>query len=291
MTVSNTQLEQSSAVNRASHQYCYCKDNTLIFSGATCSASNRHFPMCAKQGDTSAISSETPVTHASVETLSSVPPEAADPTVAITGTDQTLHQILRLRWDADGNEEEDEECTIPIARLRRHCSSETARSLRLRFGKSADVARPVSTSVLWGKDVFSSASANATPSFEYKEIMGDDEQSSPAPSSSSSQTAASQLMGVLKSHGIALVRGVPTNMAGTEALGRKIGGHLMGTYYGKESWSVSTETVDADYSCRDAAYTSKPIALHTDCCFLAEPPGMQVKQNAAVSRWYRQGFQ
>lgn len=65
--------------------------------------------------------------------------------------------------------------------------------------------------------------------------MGNDEQSSPASSSSSSQTAVSQLMGVLKSHGIALVRGAPTNVTGTEALGLKIGGHLMGTYYGKES--------------------------------------------------------
>ena len=205
-----------------------------------------------------------------------MPSSAADPSM---GAVKTPQQVLRLRWNADGNEEEDEECTVPIARLRQHCSSETARSLRRRFGTSTDVAHPNSTPVLWGEGVFSSATGKSPPSFEYKDIMEDDQQPLPASSSSSSQTAASRLLGVLKSHGIALVRGSPANVAGTEALGRKIGGHLMGTYYGKESWSVSTETVDTDYSCRDAAYTTKAIGLHTDCVFLAEPPGIQVKQN------------
>lgn len=214
-------------------------------------------PCTRVQFDTFKIPSDTKVTHASVQTMPAAPSSAAD-------TDAQPQQVLQVRWDADGNEEEDEACTVPIARLRQHCSSETARSLRQKFGTTTDVVNPDPTSVLWGHDVFSPTIANNPLCFDYKAVMAD-------------ETSVSQLVGVLKSHGIARVRGAPTDVAGTEALGLKLGGHLMGTYYGKNSWTVSTETVDTDYSSRDAAYTTKAIALHTDCCFLAEPPGMQVK--------------
>lgn len=113
--------------------------------------------------------------------------------------------------------------------------------------------------------------------------MEDDKQASPAASSSSSspcsfQTTASKLRGVLKSHGIALVRGVPTDSAATEALGLKLAGYIMGTMLGKTVWGISTEAVDSGALVNDSAYTTGGLPLHTDHSFVSEPPGLQVRQ-------------
>lgn len=228
-------------------------------------------PRVQHQFDTFKIPGDTKATHASVQ----MTPASTSPTVDSNDQPQ---EVLVLGWDVDGNEEEDESCMVPITRLRQNCTSETARNLRQKFGTTTDVVNPATTPVLWGKYVFSSDTGNNPPCFQYGAIMANEQEPSLTSSSRSSfQTVASELIGVLKTHGIARVRGAPTGVAGTEALGLKLGGHLMGTYYGKNSWTVSTETVDTDYSSRDAAYTTKAIALHTDCVFLSEPPGMQVK--------------
>ena len=107
--------------------------------------------------------------------------------------------------------------------------------------------------------------------------MEDDQQSHLSSSSSSSQTAATQLRGRLKTHGIALVRGVPADPAATEALGLKLAGHLMSTMMGNAVSGISTETVHADSLFRDSAYTNGGLSLHTDHSFVSEPPGLQVK--------------
>lgn len=245
------------------------------------------YPCVWKQLDTFKIPNDTPVTHVSVETIASAPSSAAiDP--SLDATSNKPQQVLRLTWDADGNDEEDEACTVPIQRLRQHCSSETARSLRQKFGTSTEVAKPDPTPVLWGKGVFSSGTGNRYPHFEYKHVMEDDQQPSPASSSSSTLTAANRLIGRLKSHGIVLVKGVPTDVAGTETLRLKLGKHLMGTSSGKDGWSVATGAEETDYALIDTAYTRKSLGLHTDCVFLSEPPGLEVKikRNAGRYRWH-----
>lgn len=106
--------------------------------------------------------------------------------------------------------------------------------------------------------------------------MEDDEQSPTLSSPSSSQTAAAHLRGVLKSHGIALVRGVPTDSAETEALGRKVGGRVMSTIFGEAVWVVSTEMIDPDSEFRDVVYAAGGLQLHTDQSYMSEPPKLQV---------------
>ena len=83
-------------------------------------------------------------------------------------------------------------------------------------------------------------------------------------------------MDFVRSHGIALVRGVPTTEAGTEALALKVGGHLRSTLYGPGMWATSAEAAAGEEGFRDSAYSSDALALHTDCGYLADPPGIQV---------------
>lgn len=215
---------------------------------------------------------DTRVKHASVETL---PPSAAD---ANSGASEPPRQVLLLRWSSEANEAEHEECTVPIGWLREHCSSETARSLRQRFGTSIDGANHRPTPVLWGAGVFSPAADNNPPIVEYDAVMEDRQGSPPSASpSSSAPTAASHLVGLIRSHGIALVRGVPTDEAGTQALALKVGGHVRSTLYGPDMWATSAEADDGEEGFRDSAYSSDALALHTDCSYLRDPPGLQVR--------------
>ena len=218
-----------------------------------------------KQVQTSAISDDARIKHASVETTSPPPSsEAGDPS---TDLNESPQQVLRLRWGADGNQSEGEDgCTVSIARLRQHCSSEIARTLRRQLGTSNDADKPDPTPVLWGKGVLSTSAAGSSPlRFEYKAIMD------------SSQTAASQLRHALKSHGVALVRGVPTELAATEKIGLKVAGHLMGTLFGPTVWDITNVPRDFDNSFMDSAISTDGLPLHTDYPYGAEAPGMQVK--------------
>lgn len=221
---------------------------------------------------------DTRVKHASVETL---PPSTAD---ANGDASKPPRQVLRLRWSSEANEAQHEECTVPIGWLRQHCNSETARSLRERFGTSIDGANHRPTPVLWGAGVFSPAAAdnnNNPPIVEYEAVMEDCQGSPPSASpSSSAPTAASHLIGLIRSHGIALVRGVPTDEAGTQALALKVGGHVRSTLYGPDMWATSAEADDGEEGFRDSAYSSDALALHTDCSYLRDPPGLQVRNRA-----------
>ncbi|CAN0477454.1 unnamed protein product, partial [Scytosiphon promiscuus] len=82
----------------------------------------------------------------------------------------------------------------------------------------------------------------------------------------------------LKSHGLALVRGVPVESAATQALGLKMGGRLMSTLFGDTVWGVSIEALDPATSFRDVTYTTGGLQLHTDQAYMSEPPGLQVRQ-------------
>ncbi|CAM9285762.1 unnamed protein product [Hapterophycus canaliculatus] len=121
----------------------------------------------------------------------------------------------------------------------------------------------------------------------YDEIVGDKavdgaSSSSSSPSSSSSSTstplapASARLVGLLQSRGIALVRGVPTTEEGTRALALKVGGSLRSTLYGPGMWATSAEASAGEEAFRDSAYSNDALALHTDCGYLADPPGVQV---------------
>lgn len=236
-----------------------------------------------KQIDTFSMSNATRVSHASLETASS---GANDPS---KDPDESPQQVLRLRWDADANTPGgEEECTVPVARLRQHCSSETARFLRRQLGTMTGVEIPDPTSVLWGNGVLSSsAPGNSSIRFEYKEVMEGNQQSS--------SSAASQLRGALKSHGLALVQGVPVESAATQALGLKMGGRLMSTLFGDTVWGISIEALDPATSFRDVAYTTGGLQLHTDQSYMSEPPGLHVRQiigryrpprACVMSTWY-----
>lgn len=215
---------------------------------------------------------DTRANHVSVETLQScasdVNSDASNPP----------HQVLRVRWSAEAIEAEQKECTVPIGWLRQHCGSETARSLRQRFGTSIDGASYHATPVLWGAGVFSPADGNSPPIVEYEAVMEDHQRLSSSSSSSvsPSPTAASHLIGLIRSHGIALVRGVPTDEAGTQALALKVGGHVRSTLYGPDMWATSAEVDDGEEGFRDSAYSNDALALHTDCSYLRDPPGLQV---------------
>ena len=217
---------------------------------------------------------DTRVEHASVETLPSPPSSATD---VNSDASNPPRQVLRLRWSAEANEAEHEECTVPVGWLRQHCNSETARNLRQRFGSSIDGANHRPTPVLWGAGVFSTTTDNSPPIVEYEAVMEDRQRSSLSASSLPlPSTAASHLVGLIRSHGIALVRGVPTDEAGTKALALKVGGHVRSTLYGPDMWATSAEADDGEEGFRDSAYSSDALALHTDCSYLRDPPGLQV---------------
>lgn len=258
-----------------------------------------------KQVDTLSIPNDTRVKHASVETMSPSLSSHANPTAC---KDERPQQVLRLRWDAGTNKPSDEEeCTVALARLRQHCSSETARNLRLQSGPSTNFEIPDPTPVLWGSGVISSGAKDNPLIFEYKAIMDDEQPSQLAPSffssllssaspstpsgsslappsSPSPSSTASKLRGVLKSHGIALVREVPTDSAATEALGMKMARHLMSTMMGQTVWGISTENVEPDSLFRDSAYTTGGLPLHTDHAFVSETPGLQVSYVTVQSK-------
>ncbi|CAM9549273.1 unnamed protein product [Scytosiphon promiscuus] len=242
-------------------------------------------------------------------------PPPTDAVVADAGdsndkVDDRPHQVLRISWDGEDAasktrgvaDSEVPTSTVPLTFLREHCTSARARELRQRYGRAADGAGCRPRPILWGADVFCQAdrtadvAAQETPSsavecLHYDEIVGGEPQdgafSSSAPSSlssSSSPTSASpasagasaRLVGLLRSRGIALVRGVPTTEEGTRALALNVGGNLRSTLYGPGMWATSAEASAGEEAFRDSAYSSDALALHTDCGYLVDPPGVQV---------------
>lgn len=194
------------------------------------------------------------------------------------------HQVLQLRWSPKCDRQGDTEATIPIVWLRQHCTSSTARQRRQNSGAAINGAACRPSPVLWGADLFSPAktdSNNSPPCVEYDSIVSS---SSSSTSSSSKQSASSRqqqqvvghLVSLIRSHGIALVRGVPTTEAGTEALALAVGGHLRSTLYGPGMWATSAEPGTGEEGFRDSAYSNCALASHTDCSYLVDPPGLQV---------------
>lgn len=110
---------------------------------------------------------------------------------------------------------------------------------------------------------------------EYGQIVESDEQHPSESSSFTSKEGVARLTDLIRSHGIALVRGVPTNEAGTKALALKIG-HLRSTLYGPGMWATSVEKEAGEEGFLDSAYSNDALASHTDCAYLVDPPGLQV---------------
>eukprot|EP00752_Nemacystus_decipiens_P009969 g8891.t1 len=247
-----------------------------------------------REVDTYAVPNDLKVRHASVVTTT--PPKAPSATThppPTTGTDTRPHQALKLSWstrapDSDVQESRETEresstSTVPLDWLRRHCTSPAARDLRRRYGGPADGASNRPPPVLWGADVFSSSGTKGVTYLHYDEIVEDEahqqqqhhQQGSFRPPAAG-RGGARRLVDTVRSHGIALVRGVPTTEAGTEALALKVGGHLRSTLYGPGMWATSAEASAGEDGFRDSAYSSDALALHTDCGYLADPPGIQV---------------
>lgn len=170
-----------------------------------------------------------------------------------------------------GGEETDTGVDVPADWLRRHCTSSTARALRREYLE--DPGR-----MLWGADVFSRPDS---PCFHFDDIV-----SSPLPcarkaldgepSKSTDRSPAWKLLLAVRSFGIALVRGVPATMEGTQKLALRVGAHLRGTVYGPGMWATSSGPESADEGFQDSAYSNGELASHTDCTYFRDPPGLQV---------------
>lgn len=246
---------------------CLCWSQIYLNPGNHCRALSVHpFILFVRetQLDTYKVQNNALVKNALV--MAELPRNAVDPET----TSIRQHQVLRLRWSSDPAGPE-HESTIRLDWLRQHCTSSTARDLRKRFGAATDGVTCQPDRVLWGEDVF--AAGNNPPCLEYDEIMGGDQQQ---PTS-----GVACLVGFLRTHGIALVRGVPTDMAGTEALARKIG-HPRSTLYGPGMWATSAEADAGEEAFQDSAYSKDSLQSHTDCTYLADPPGLQVIRSSLV---------
>ena len=227
--------------------------------------------MIYKQLDTYAVQNRTRVKYALVETLPSTPPSALAPH---GDAHDGSNQVLQLGWDADQTIMEPT-CTVPVDYLRQHCTSPTARNLRQRFGTSTDVVNANHDRILWDSGVFSTANGNSPPIVDFKDIVEDQSPPSSAPRWSGPKTATAHLIGLIRSHGIALVRGVPVDDA--EKLALKVAGFLRATMYGAGMWTIASKPDEDGQHHNDSAYTCQALALHTDNAYVVDPPGFQVR--------------
>jgi alpha-ketoglutarate-dependent taurine dioxygenase len=75
---------------------------------------------------------------------------------------------------------------------------------------------------------------------------------------------------MLRSRGVAAIRGVEPTAAATEAAIRHLGGGIQSTLWGTY-WEF-----EADESADDFAYTTDALGVHTDGTYLGDTPGLQV---------------
>ncbi|CAM9317823.1 unnamed protein product [Chrysoparadoxa australica] len=139
-----------------------------------------------------------------------------------------------------------EKSVFELSWLREHCLSEAGRAGRL----EPQPPHPV----LWGSELF----ARGKATLQHKDLQGED--------------GVLSLMRVLKTYGIALVRGTTPTMEGTEEFARRIGA-IRQTLYGG-MWATNAEETEVAHS--DSAYTNDALGLHTDCAYMTDPPGLQV---------------
>jgi trimethyllysine dioxygenase len=157
--------------------------------------------------------------------------------------------------------------------LRQHCNSPSSRKLRL-IKEEEFAARH------WGSDVFSAEEVN----FTYSDVLD----------KAGRRGGLARLLGTLARYGIALVSGCPPSLEGARALSSSIGLPRR-SLYGDGMWSTSSAPEDGEGAVGDSAYSNDALALHTDCAYLANPPGLQIftcVQQAAVGgeSMYLDGF-
>ncbi|KZT56972.1 Trimethyllysine dioxygenase [Calocera cornea HHB12733] len=85
----------------------------------------------------------------------------------------------------------------------------------------------------------------------------------------SSETAVHQWLAKIKKFGFCFVRGVPPDMASTEALSLRIA-FIRETQYGK-LWSFTSDLAHGD-----TAYTNIALPAHTDNTYFTDPAGLQL---------------
>lgn len=204
-------------------------------------------------------------------------------------------------------------CTSPVAReLRGRSGNNNGAGFSQPFGRifmwGADIfSRPDAPSFNFGEVMSSRAARSKSPQttpyssgvnnghtalrFSEGSVLDSDEghknglENSPGSDSDNSPEETDipvvQLLRAIRSHGIALVRGVPPNEAGTEKLALSIGDHLRSTLYGPGMWATSADSEADRIAFKDSAYSNDALALHTDCTYLADPPGLQVREGRA----------
>lgn len=196
--------------------------------------------------------------------------------------------LLDVRLAESGSPDQAEsKVLIPLAWLRRHCTSPAARELRRQSAQGP--ARR-----LWGADLLARTDA---PCFDLGAVL-----SSPPPppsvrwhpSHSSGQdppgsdtvgSPLAELLRTIRTFGIALVRGVPgdTDDKAIEELSLRLAGYLRGTLYGAGMWATSADPDKGEHAYRDSAYSNGALRSHTDCTYFTDPPGLQVRKHGGAS--------
>eukprot|EP00401_Gymnodinium_catenatum_P025731 CAMPEP_0117563606 /NCGR_PEP_ID=MMETSP0784-20121206/55583_1 /TAXON_ID=39447 /ORGANISM="" /LENGTH=795 /DNA_ID=CAMNT_0005361261 /DNA_START=35 /DNA_END=2422 /DNA_ORIENTATION=+ len=153
--------------------------------------------------------------------------------------------------------------------LRQHCFSERARCER-RIGADE---RGSFRQVLWGGH----RDANKVLVISHAEWLG---------------TSDGLRIGMqnLYTKGALIVRGTPTTMDGTRVAVERIG-HPRASFYGT-MWDTAPK---AEGAVNDTAYSNMELKPHNDCCYMRDPPGLQVFNCAAKSpsggeTWLVDGF-
>lgn len=72
----------------------------------------------------------------------------------------------------------------------------------------------------------------------------------------------------MRSHGLAIIRGIPDQSDAVESIVGRIG-HLRDTFYG-HTWNVKSVS-----RAKNVAYTSQYLGFHMDLLYMSEPPGLQ----------------
>ncbi|CAM9165186.1 unnamed protein product [Discosporangium mesarthrocarpum] len=169
--------------------------------------------------------------------------------------------IIRVHWkdglQHDGLKDHVPVSSFPVPWLREHCTSTTARALRSQYEAHGGATKPI----FWGADIFTGSDA---PVVEYNDVMRE--------ASSSSENPMTKLIQLLKRFGLAVVKGTPPTMEGTEAFAKKFG-FVRHTLYGG-MWATSAEGDEEGYN--DTAYSNVALASHTDCTYFLDPPGLQI---------------
>lgn len=178
---------------------------------------------------------------------------------------------LLVSWPASPVDPEGHHSTFSADFLRSH-AYHVVDDPRGAFSPQVDPVTDVSGRVAWTRATFGAPGAgegdadllpmDALPSVPYSSLEGAAGDSSGLPT----------LLQHIRDFGVGVVTGCPVSEEATEAVSRAVGGDiLMGTLYSEGMWKTE---IRADGN--DTAYQSIALPAHTDGCYMADQPGLQV---------------